>query len=449
MPATTANNNNNNIKSDIQAKKVIACKVPSESESKKVVEIVNSLSNATDSDREAIAADLAAAVKSNGILSLKPVLVAFDKDIVSKKNVNARASAIAGLVALINENLEGQTHPFLIRFVSTLLELQADKQASIKEAAAAAARNLIEKINPNACTLMIPFILEGLANSCKWQTKMLSLELLQLLAKTHPKEFFVGIPDVVPVVSDCMWDTKSEVKKKATETMSVICGLIENKDIERFIPAVIACINHPENVPETIHLLGATTFVQEVDSATLSIMVPLLSRGLNERATPIKRKSALIIDNMSKLVDDPDVAAPFLPVLLPALEKVQDVVADPECRGVVQKALATLQRVANPGVEVFTKEQKKAKVESAIKGLLPENLDSFFDTTVSFLNDVALTLCVSKNFFKDIWIKSLAPYASSFLSRSDAEGLAVSALDNCEDAVTPKDPEEEDDEDSA
>ena len=148
MPATTANNNNNNIKSDIQAKKVIACKVPSESESKKVVEIVNSLSNATDSDREAIAADLAAAVKSNGILSLKPVLVAFDKDIVSKKNVNARASAIAGLVALINENLEGQTHPFLIRFVSTLLELQADKQASIKEAAAAAARNLIEKINP-------------------------------------------------------------------------------------------------------------------------------------------------------------------------------------------------------------------------------------------------------------------------------------------------------------
>ncbi|CEG69971.1 Putative Elongation factor 3 [Rhizopus microsporus] len=444
MPATTANNNN--IKSDIQAKKIIACKVPSESESKKVAEIVSSLSNATDSDREAIAADLAAAVKSNGILSLKPVLAAFDKDIVSKKNVNARASAIAGLVALTNENLEGQTHPFLIRFVSTLLELQADKQASVKEAAAAAARNLVEKINPNACTLMIPFILEGLANSCKWQTKMLSLELLQLLAKTHPKEFFVGIPDVVPVVSDCMWDTKSEVKKKATETMSVICGLIENKDIERFIPAVIACINHPENVPETIHLLGATTFVQEVDSATLSIMVPLLSRGLNERATPIKRKSALIIDNMSKLVDDPDVAAPFLPVLLPALEKVQDVVADPECRGVVQKALATLQRVANPGVEVFTKEQKKVKVESAIKGLLPENLDSFFDTTVSFLNDVALTLCVSKNFFKDVWIKSLAPYASSFLSSSDAEGLAVSALDNCEDAVTPKDPEEEDDE---
>lgn len=30
-------------------------------------------------------------------------------------------------------------------------------------------------------------------------------------------------------------------------------------------------------------------------------MVPLLIRGLRERSTPIKRKSALIIDNMSKV----------------------------------------------------------------------------------------------------------------------------------------------------
>ncbi|KAG1488120.1 hypothetical protein G6F52_014019 [Rhizopus delemar] len=85
---------------------------------------------------------------------------------------------------------------------------------------------------------------------------MLSLDLLVLLTKTHPKEFFVAIPEVIPVVSDCMWDTKAEVKKQATETMSSICSLIENKDIERFIPAVIGCINHPENVPETIHLLA-------------------------------------------------------------------------------------------------------------------------------------------------------------------------------------------------
>ena len=37
----------------------------------------------------------------------------------------------------------------------------------------------------------------------------------------------------------------------------------------------------------------------------------------------IKRKAAVIIDNMAKLVENPHDAAPFLPKLLPELEKVR------------------------------------------------------------------------------------------------------------------------------
>ncbi|KAI8976025.1 P-loop containing nucleoside triphosphate hydrolase protein [Pilobolus umbonatus] len=435
-----------NAQGEVEIRKTPVPKQSTPIDSKKVKDIIDSLIKASDEDRGSLASELASFVQSNGILSLKSVVDSLKKEITSKKNAGARAGAIAAIIALTDDNLGGQSEPFILSFIPQLLELQADKQSSIKNAAQQAAKNTLAKINPYACPLLVPFILEGLGNSCKWQSKMLALDLLESLTKSYPKEFFVAIPDVIPTVSDCMWDTKTDVKKKATETMATICSLVENKDIERFIPAVIKCINQPENVPETIHLLGATTFVQEVDSATLSIMVPLLSRGLNERATPIKRKAALIIDNMSKLVDDPDVAAPFLPLLLPGLERVHDVVADPECRGVVQKALATLQRVGNPAIEVFTKDQKKAKVEQAIQDLLPENLDSFFDATVKYMNDVALTLCVSKNFFKNVWIDSLVPYAQSFLSTKDAENLAVSALNKCEEAVTPKDPEEEDDE---
>ena len=39
---------------------------------------------------------------------------------------------------------------------------------------------------------------------------------------------------------------------KATET-------IDNKDIEKFIPKLIECIAKPTEVPETVHVLGATT----------------------------------------------------------------------------------------------------------------------------------------------------------------------------------------------
>ena len=39
------------------------------------------------------------------------------------------------------------------------------------------------------------------------------------------------------------------------------------------------------------------------------------------RSTATKRMCAVIINNMSKLVEDPEDAAPFLPKLMPALEK--------------------------------------------------------------------------------------------------------------------------------
>lgn len=60
-----------------------------------------------------------------------------------------------------------------------------------------------------------------------------------------------------------------------------------------------------------------------MEAPTLSIMVPLLVRGLrHDNTTAIKRKASVIIENMAKLVDNPLDAVPFLPNLLPGLEKV-------------------------------------------------------------------------------------------------------------------------------
>ena len=99
----------------------------------------------------------------------------------------------------------------------------------------------------------------------------------------------------------------------AMKTMNQACTAVGNRDIEKFIPALIMAMANPAEVSETVHKLSATTFVQAVEAPALSIMVPLLVRGLRERQTAIKRKSAVIIDNMSKLVDNPADAAVFLP----------------------------------------------------------------------------------------------------------------------------------------
>src|SRR5699024_4449205 len=50
-------------------------------------------------------------------------------------------------------------------------------------------------------------------------------------------------------------------------------------------------------------------------------------------------------DNMCKLVDDPNIVAPFLPKMMPGLQKNFDTLADPEAREKTKQALDTLIRV--------------------------------------------------------------------------------------------------------
>ncbi|KAI8979028.1 P-loop containing nucleoside triphosphate hydrolase protein [Pilobolus umbonatus] len=435
-----------------------------EKEAEEAKQLLGKLMPCTDpEERKALAEEAAAFANQYGVRALKAchLFPAISAELFAKKVRSPQAlNALELTQALITSNalLRGQLEPHLVTLMTPLLDLQGGKDKAIAELAGEVARNLVKAFNPMSVRLVVTYCLEGLENSKKWQTKMLALELIELLATLYPMQILSCLTIIIPVVSDCMWDTKVDVKKAATKCMQATTSLLDNKDIERFIPAVIECINRPENVPETIHQLGATTFVQEVDAGTLALMVPLLGRGLRERATPIKRKSALIIDNMCKLVDDPEVAAPFLPLLLPGLEHVHETVADPECRGVVEKAVKTLKNIADKGA-VLTNDQKREKVYSTLDKLMPTKLEGFFAPVRKYMAKLALALVLSRNFDRNAWISSMSPHAATWLfvtgrehedgseeTEASAEKLSLAALASCEEAIAPHSAEEEEEE---
>jgi elongation factor 3 len=201
-------------------------------------------------------------------------------------------------------------------------------------------------MNPWATFVILPPILEQIKTAGKWQIKTGCLDVLQQLITSAPGQIGRAMPDVIPVLAGAVWDTKADVKKAAKVTLERACSLVENKDIEKFIPALIKSLLNPiEEVPKTITVLSATTFVSEVTAPTISLIAPLLIRGLDERPTATKRKVAVIADNMSKLVDSEYTVRPFLPQLLPRLIKTAETIGDPEARAVANRAVATLRRI--------------------------------------------------------------------------------------------------------
>lgn len=191
----------------------------------------------------------------------------------------------------------------------------------------------------------------------KWQEKVQCLECIQDLVNIVGKKSSNLLPELVPVLTDLMWSTKKAIKKSARKTIKRACKNIENKDLKPFIPELISAIENPEEVLECVHKLAATTFVQTVDSGTLALVAPLLLRGFNKRNIALTRKCAVICENMGKLVEDTRAIEPFIPTLIPALDKARENVADIECRTVCDRAykcLTTLgeEYLKNPGISL-------------------------------------------------------------------------------------------------
>jgi len=355
--------------------------------------------------------------------------------LADKKSPASREGAAGAVSAIVNAGAIKALEPTFIDsgLYAALLETFADKMPAVRQAAIDAVKAFVSKMNPWATALVLPALLTGIKNNGKWQVKTGAIVVLNQLVQSAPAQTAKLMPDIVPVLAEAIWDTKADVKKAARESLTKATALISNKDIERFIPALIkALINPVEEVPKTLDLLSATTFVSEVDSATLSLMVPLLSRGLNEKLTAIKRRVAVITDNMAKLVDSAVTVRPFIPKLLPGLIKVESSIGDPEARGVVGKAIATLRQIGEVPADSDGSNLppiKTAEPTTLANGLIAvykkqgaSPVPATADVSVTYVTRLAANLVNTKNFDVSEW-DTLAGHLD-FIA-STPQGLAV------------------------
>ncbi|KAH1424134.1 translation elongation factor EF-3 [Aspergillus fumigatus] len=363
-------------------------------------------------------------------LPLKAVEV-FQKQLNNKKDATARERACEAIRAIAShQTIAPGVEPHLVSLLGPVLAASGDKMTAVQKAAQSAALAIVQAINANAVKAVVPVILNSLQNAQKWQEKMCALDCLNCLVESAPAQLSFRVPDLIPAVSEAMWDTKADIKKAAYSTMEKVCGLIVNKDIERFIPELIKCIAKPENVPETVHLLGATTFVSDVTGPTLAIMVPLLDRGLVERETAIKRKSAVIVDNMCKLVEDPQIVAPFLPKLMPRLEKNYETLADPEAREKTKQALDTLIRVGDVKDGKIPEISTAGDVETVaaiLKDILSPKYKAQIEKSeaiINYVGAIAGQLVDEKDAEVTSWTQNALPYITAIIGEEEAKAIA-------------------------
>jgi len=273
---------------------------------------------------------------------------------------NAREGCLLFLRALC-QIVGKKAEPFVVgAFLAAALDECGSSSSSIREAAEDAATALVNLAHPwSFPSLICPLLLQSL-NSGEWRVKANALERLEQCASTAPLQVQKLIPELIPPITNQVWDTKAQVSKGARSALLAICSTNANQDIKPTIPAVVNAICKPAETNKAVSELMGTTFVVPVDASTLAILCPVLARALKEKLAIHKRAACIVISNMSKLVETPKAVAPFGSLLVPELHKVAENVQFEEIRDEALKALANLTKALGDLYKAAEEEAKHA-----------------------------------------------------------------------------------------
>lgn len=363
-----------------------------------------------------------------------------------KNDVSTAVAACNVFIALAN-NATVASEPYLCSSLPVLFKAVGSKQNAIKKAASDAVLAITDKASPNCVREILQYCFVAAKIEENWNTRCLALRVIASFGDHAPVQLGNALPQVVPEVTVCMVDTKKEVKEAAHAAMSAACEVIGNRDIEHMTSHILRSITNPEEVPEIMHTLAGVTFVQSVQSAALAMVVPLLIRGLASRVTATRRQAAVIIDNMSKLVDDPLDAAPFLPELMPALARSAESMSDPEARAVSERASAQLNRLNDVISHLHTQGIKFDNVLAALKANTPASVEAEAEFALSHVASMICSLMGVKYFNLESWADVVAQL--TIITNADAANVTVQAMiPICKEMVKVTSDDEEDQDDA-
>lgn len=213
--------------------------------------------------------------------------------------------------------------------------------------AATAATKAILQLFPPEATRTVFRSLEDILEKGKWQTKMGALDALKNFVATAQESVADELGHILPKVELAMHDTKKEVLVRvahgcqyhltihqvatsAVKCATSLCNTLANPDLAPHVPALVKCMSNPDTVSACIKALSSTTFIAEVTAPALAVLVPLLMRALNDRSMEVQRRTVVVIDNLVKLVRNPQVAARYLSPLVDGVKKIAESAAFPE-----------------------------------------------------------------------------------------------------------------------
>ncbi|GAV54574.1 hypothetical protein ZYGR_0AN00420 [Zygosaccharomyces rouxii] len=331
-------------------------------------------------------------------------------------------------------------HPqeaYLLPFFDFALDAVADKENTVKRAAQQSMDSLVNIFPSEALTSsVLPRILEYLASGAKWQSKLAALGIIDRIREDSPNDLLeLTFKQAVPVLTDVATDFKPELAKRGYETLLNYVSILDNLDLAPRYKLIVDTLQDPRKVPQCVRALSSVTFVAEVTEPALSLLVPILNKSLNLSSSSQEqlRQTVIVVENLTRLVNNRIEIESFIPQLLPGVQKVVDTASLPEVRELADKALKVLKEDQEPNsADYFPGRISKSEGKDFLMQRLPKLSinDALLQT---MLQDNEITQYVSQILTVDANVndwKRLQGFLTSVFGETNKEAIETNFIND-------------------
>eukprot|EP00928_Gymnodinium_smaydae_P042317 TRINITY_DN2850_c0_g1_i2.p1 TRINITY_DN2850_c0_g1~~TRINITY_DN2850_c0_g1_i2.p1 ORF type:complete len:1428 (-),score=360.53 TRINITY_DN2850_c0_g1_i2:265-4080(-) len=193
-----------------------------------------------------------------------------------------------------------------------------------------AASSIIAKFTPKGhgvVQFVLPTLM-ALVDDKNWKVRVVGMKLLpSCLAQMHhtTKQLSELLSRLLPqLLAGPLMEPRKEIQEAARGVLEVIAKEVRNSEVSALSSDIVRAVADPATqkyTQDVLAKLGSTTFMNYIDAASLSLLIPIMTRGLKEREQKSRKWSAQILGAVVTLVRDIDYLRPYLPTLLPMLKE--------------------------------------------------------------------------------------------------------------------------------
>jgi len=337
-------------------------------------------------------------------------------DAHKKTTINPRLNALEKMHLTLEKDDFNfrEVEAYLVESLLPIIIQRMSDKPAVSEQAIKLGNLIVDKLSIQAFPYVTKIMFEALEDNIKDKSKVSTLLLVEAYIKRvddlDRDLLSATLPELIPRISPMLHQIGKNVPQTARDTLVLAMKGVTNRDLEPLIEDLVDAIVNRDRSAEVINKLSGVVFVQTMEGSALSVIVPLILSGFRLCTSTVKRVCARIVENMTKLLEDPLEALPFFEELLPALERVADTIANPEARSVALQTYLSLVEMEKKAHKVA--DENPFRKTSCIFECVKQQVSNMPLYDAMYVAEITSSLIKTKTIERDEYLSELSPYVS-------------------------------------